>query len=767
MKNKLPLFALILATFMLVAFFLPAVALAMVGSAHNGSINGQITETGTGLELAGVSVRLEPGNQYTTTNALGFFSFSNLPAGVYSLTFNYIGFESKTVADVNVRDSETTTLRVSLAAAPVDLKDVEIKTSVTQPFQSISALDIRTRPVTTTQDVLRMVPGLFIAQHAGGGKAEQMFLRGFDIDHGTDINLTVDGLPVNMVSHAHGQGYADLHFVIPEIIGNVEFKKGPYYADAGDFTTAGLVRFKTADALDKSFLKVEAGQFATARAVGGFNLLGQNAARRNQHAYLASEVFYSDGYFDSPQQFRRLNLFGKYNALLEDEQRISLSASAFQSSWDASGQIPERAVESGQIDRFGAIDDNEGGITSRYNFNFEHVKILKNNSLFKNQLYYSNYAFELYSNFTFYLNEPENGDEIRQKERRNIFGYNGSFQNEGQLGGKRLLSELGIFFRNDNVDDNELSRTIQRNFTQYPIALGDINETNTGAFASATWELTPGLSLNAGARFDVFQFGYEDKLDSLYEPKQVTASILSPKLNLYYDLNKNVRLYINSGYGFHSNDARVVVPQDGEEILPKATGVDVGAIFKPTPTLLFNIAGWYLALDQEFVYVGDEGVVEPGGKTNRYGVDVSARLQLLKYLFADADITYSHARSTDEPEGAQYIPLAPEWTGTGGLSWDKGQGIYSSLRCRYLGDRAANEDNSLTAEGYFLLDAVAGWKKGTWDFGVSAQNLLNAEWKEAQFETESRLYDEPAPVTEINFTPGTPFYVKGFVRFSF
>lgn len=734
---------------------------------HNGSINGQITEAGTGLELTGVTVRLESAGRYTTTNALGFFSFSNLPAGVYSLTFNYLGFETKTMTDVNVRDSETTVLRISLAATAVDLKDVEIKTSVAQPFQSISALDIRTRPFATSQDVLRLVPGLFITQHAGGGKAEQMFLRGFDIDHGTDINLTVDGLPVNMVSHAHGQGYADLHFVIPEIIGNVEFKKGPYYADAGDFTTAGLVRFKTADALDNSFLKVEGGQFATARAVGGFNLLGDNAARRNRHAYLASEVFYSDGYFDSPQQFRRLNLFGKYNATLENEQRITLSASAFQSSWDASGQIPERAVANGLIDRFGAIDDNEGGITSRYNFNFEHMRMLKNNSLIKNQLYYSNYAFELYSNFTFFLNEPANGDEIRQKERRNIFGYNGSFQTESQLGGKRLFGELGIFFRNDDVNDNELSRTVQRNFTQYPIALGDVKETNTGAYASATWEIAPRLSLNTGARFDFFRFAYEDQLDSLYEPAQVTASIFSPKLNLYYDLNRSVRLYANSGYGFHSNDARVVVPQDGQQILPKALGVDVGAIFKPAPALLFNVAAWYLALDQEFVYVGDEGVVEPGGKTTRYGADFSARLQLLRYLFADTDVTYSHARSNDEPEGAQYIPLAPEWTGTGGLSWDKGRGLYGSLRFRYLGDRAANEDNSLIAEGYFLLDAVAGWKKGNLDFGFSVQNLLNREWKEAQFETESRLKDEPEPVAEIHYTPGTPFFVKGFATFSF
>lgn len=735
--------------------------------AHNGSISGRITENGAGTELVGVTVRLEPGGFYTATNTLGFFSFSNLASGNYTLTATYIGFETSITGDINVRDSETTTLRIEMKPSPVSLHDVEITTAVAQPFQSISALDIRTRPITTSQEVLRLVPGLFIAQHAGGGKAEQMFLRGFDIDHGTDINLTVDGLPVNMVSHAHGQGYADLHFVIPEIIGNVEFKKGPYYADAGDFTTAGLVRFKTSDALDNSFVKVEGGQFSTARAVGGFNLLGKNAARRNQHAYIATETFFSDGYFDSPQNFRRLNLFGKYSALIDDEQRVSFSASAFQSSWNASGQVPERAVNSGLIGPFGAIDDNEGGITSRYNFNFEHVKNLKGNALFKNQVYYTDYAFELYSNFTFFLNEPEKGDEIRQKEHRRIFGYNGAIQREGLLAGKRLSTEAGLFLRNDDVNDVELSRTQQRRTTQYPIALGDVNETNAGVYGSASWGIAPRLTLNAGARFDLFRFSYENKLDSLFEPGQVSASVFSPKLNLYYDLNKTLRLYLNSGYGFHSNDARVVVPQEGRKILPKALGVDLGAIFKPSPALLVNIAGWYLALDQEFVYVGDEGVVEPGGKTRRLGLDISARFQVLRYLFADADVTWSHARSVEEPEGARYIPLAPQWTGTGGISWDKGRGMFASLRCRLLGDRAANEDNSLTATGYFLLDAVAGWKNRNWELGVSAQNLLNSAWKEAQFETESRLPFESEPVRDIHFTPGTPFFVKGFVTFHF
>lgn len=751
-------------------FFLLLIAfVAQNLSAHNGSIQGQITESGSGLEVVGATVRLEPGGQYTSSNELGFFSFQNLAAGDYTLTVNYIGFETKALNGVKVRDTETTTLRIVLAEVPVNLQDVQVTTAVSQPFQTISALDIRTRPIATTQDVLRIVPGLFIAQHAGGGKAEQIFLRGFDIDHGTDINLTVDGMPVNMVSHAHGQGYADLHFVIPEIIGTVDFKKGPYYADAGDFTTAGLVRFKTADALDNSFLKVEAGQFGTARAVGAYNLLGKNAERRNRHAYIASETAYTDGYFDSPQAFRRLNIFGKYTALLDDEQRVSLSASAFQSTWNASGQIPERAVESGQIGRFGTIDDTEGGITSRYNFNFEHTKSLSNNRLLRNQLFYSDYAFELYSNFTFFLEDPLNGDQIRQKEHRRIFGYNGAYQAGGQLFGKKLDTEAGIFFRYDNVDDNELSGTANRRTTLRPLALGDVDQTNTGAYLSETWHLGNRLSVNAAARFDIFQFAYEDQLTAAFQPRQVTSSIVSPKLNFNYNANASLRLYLNTGYGFHSNDSRAVVQQNGLQTLPKALGADLGAIFKPSPALLLNVAGWWLDLEQEFVYVGDAGIVEAGGKTRRMGVDVSARVQAFRHLFADLDATYTYARGNESeiPKSEQYIPLAPNMTATGGLGWDKGQGLFGTLRFRYLGDRAANEDNSLIAKGYFLLDAVAGWKKGKVEIGVSAQNLTNAAWKEAQFETESRLLDEAAPVSEIHYTPGTPFFAKGYVVFRF
>jgi outer membrane cobalamin receptor len=729
---------------------------------HNGSISGLITETGAGLELAGAVIRLEPGGRYTTSNEIGYFSFQNLPAGTYTLNIQLIGYEVKNIPNIEVRDTESSVLRILLAPQPLDLEAVDIATPVSQPFQTISALDIQTRPINSTQDVLRTVPGLFIAQHAGGGKAEQLFLRGFDIDHGTDVSISVDGAPVNMVSHAHGQGYADLHFVIPELVEKVDFNKGPYEATAGDFTTAGSVRFKTMDALDHNLIKVEGAQFNTARAVGAFNLLGQGAERRNRHAYLAAETMYSDGYFDAPQALKRLNVQGKYSALLDDQQRVSFTASAFSSSWDASGQVPERAIASGAITRFGAIDPTEGGQTSRYNLIFEHMKSRGSQGLWRNQLYYTRYAFELYSNFTFFLNDPVNGDGIRQREKRHLFGYSGSYRHQGHI----LQSEIGVFLRSDQTSGSELSRVRARAFKMSGLALGNIAQTNSGAYWSEKVQLGA-FTMEAALRADIFQFAYENQLDSLYAPQRETAGIVSPKVKLNYTLGSKTQLYFHAGSGFHSNDTRVVVAQRAEQALPRALGADLGVVFKPAKGLLVQLAAWRLALEQEFVYVGDEAVVEAGGKTRRSGLDLSLRGQMARHLFVDADITYSHARSVEAEAGAQNIPLAPVFTGTAGLNWDKGSGFFGSLRSRYLGNRPANEDNSVRAEGYFLLDVVAGWKWKQVEASITVQNLLNTAWKEAQFDTESRLKDELEPVSEIHFTPGTPFFLKGGLSIRF
>jgi outer membrane receptor for Fe3+-dicitrate len=618
-------------------------------------------------------------------------------------------------------------------------------------------------PVNSSQEVLRKVPGLFIGQHAGGGKAEQIFLRGFDVDHGTDVSISVDGMPVNMVSHAHGQGYSDLHFVIPETINKIDFGKGGYYAQEGDFNTAGYVNFETKDYLKESSISASAGQFNTLRTVGLFDLLENT---KNQNAYVALEYIATDGPFESPQNFNRLNLFGKYVMYSPENDKLTLTASHFTSRWDASGQIPQREVDNGNMTRFGAIDDTEGGETERTNFNVTFDNYISDDTKLSANAFYSHYAFELYSNFTFFLEDPVNGDQIKQKEDRNIFGVNAAITHTTDLGGIELNLSSGFGVRHDVVDDVELSRTLNRRTTLENIQLGDINQTNIDAFVKAEFELGK-VKIAPALRLDYFKFLYNDALQTNYETLSETKAILSPKLNFFYNAKDNLQLYLKSGLGFHSNDTRVVVANGGEDILPRSYGADFGSVWKPFPKLVVNSALWYLFLEQEFVYVGDAGIVEPSGKTRRYGLDLGLRYQLTDWLFLDSDATFTNARSTEEPSGKNYIPLAPDFTFTGGLSVNNLDGFSGGIRLRYLDDRPANEDNSIVAEGYFVTDFNVNYDFKAITLGLAIENVLDVDWNETQFATESRLRNETRPVEEIHFTPGTPFFIKATVTYTF
>jgi hypothetical protein len=606
------------------------------------------------------------------------------------------------------------------------------------------------------------VPGLFIAQHAGGGKAEQIFLRGFDIDHGTDLNLEVDGLPVNMVSHAHGQGYADLHFVIPEMIQYVDFDKGPYDANKGNFTTAGFVDFQTKDVLEENFVKVEGGQFGTLRTVAGINLFSSDASRTK--GYIGTEYFISDGFVESPQNFSRFNLTSKISTRLKNDDEFVIGASFFTSRWDASGQIPSRAVSNGMITRFGSVDNTEGGNTSRTNLFIKHLHEFSNGAYWSQQGYAVRYDFDLYSNFTFFLNDPIYGDQINQNESRMIYGYKSDYHYVGKFLGKELITEAGVGIRIDDVDDISLSHSIKRSFRNDK-KRGDVNETNAHAYISETLTLSEKWSLNAAMRYDFINFRYYDKL--LVLDRSVGKSILSPKLNINYQVDNNVLIYLRSGMGFHSNDARVVTQQSGEDILPRAVGIDLGLNTKLSDRLFVHAALWQLDLDEELVYVGDEGIVEPSGKTHRSGIDLSVRYEILPWLFLDGDLNLTKPKAKDEPEGKNYIPLAPTISTIGGLSFKIKNGLNGALRYRYIGDRAANEDNSVVAKGYFLADAVVNYTQSKFEFGFSAENIFDAKWNEAQFDTASRLQYEADTVSELHFTPGTPLFLKAKVSFFF
>ena len=734
--------------------------------AQQKELSGKIIDSATHVPIIGVTIILSPGKQTDITDENGNFYFKNIhDANI--ITISAIGYKKRTI---NLSDYSKQNVIV-LNPQQTTLADVTITGNALNPYKSFSETDIKMRGVSNSQEVLRMVPGLFIGQHQGGGKAEQIFLRGFDNDHGTDIALYADGIPINMVSQAHGQGYADSHFIIPETIESTTYKKGSYDAEKGDLAVTGSADFHTSDAISQNTIKVEGGQFNTYRLLAMVNLLGERARAKNQSWYAASEYRYSDSYFDNPQHFKRFNFFTKYHGKLSDNNWLTFTASTLYSTWYASGQIPESAVNENKVGFYGAIDPNEGGLTSRINMNAQLSTKLGDRDELKTQLFYSKYEFDLHTNFTFFLVDTVNGDEIRQKEERNLYGYNGSYVHEDYLGDIKLTTKIGINARLDATNNSELSHTVNRYTLLNRIKLGDITELGAGAYVNETFKFNSKFNLNAGLRFDQFYYQYNNKLATDTTLKGIglyTANnnIISPKLNFYYQVTDKTQFYLFMGKGFNSNDARVVVAVNGLQSLASAYNADFGTVFKPTKSLLINTAIWYGYLSKEFVYGGDGGTVDFSGRTQRIGFDLSTRYQPISSLFFDIDLNYAHGRSLDDPIGQNYIPLAPVWSSTGGITYASKNGFNSSIRYRYLSNRAANSDYTLTAVGYLVNDLVLNYTKPKYEIGLIINNLFNVKWKETQFETETRLKNE-SPVDGVAFTPGTKFAAVAHLDYFF
>ena len=745
---------------LIIGLFLWAAAARAQGTA---TLRGTVADSLSGQPLAGVSVGLQGQPGGTATDALGNFKLGSIAAGTYTLRVGALGYGAQALP-LTLAAGETRRVAVPLAQAMLRLSEVNVSQprDPNQSLAAISHIDQVLRPLNSAQDLLRLVPGLFIAQHAGGGKAEQIFLRGFDCDHGTDFAVSIDGLPVNMVSHAHGQGYADFHFVIPETVEQLKVYKGPYTARFGDFATSGAGEFITKTRLGHSQAKVEVGQFDTYRALLMLDVLHS----KTQSAYAAAEYYYTNSYFDAAQHFKRFNGLAKYTGQLSGNTTLTLLGSHFTSNWDASGQIPERGVRKGIISRFGSIDPSEGGRTSRTNASVVLTTGLGHDAVLRQQAYYSRYDFSLFSNFTFFLEHPVVGDEINQRETgRNLYGYTGTYDRDTQLGARTLHSTLGVGTR---IDDAGLDlRHAVRRVPTDTITSGRLFEQNLNAYLDETLTLTDRLTVNAAVRFDVFTFDFRGVLADATGTLQplrgrLTRAIVSPKLNLYYQLSPAVQLFARSGFGFHSNDARGVIRGANDRALPRAIGYEAGSTFKPVPSLVVNAALWSLHLQNELVYIGDDGNVENTGPTQRYGVDMAARYQLSRRLFFDIDLNYNHGRQIDAPEGANYIPLAPTFTTIGGITYKAPNGLSGSLRYRHIDSRPANDDGSIRARGYFLFDGVVSYTRPRFQLGATAENLLNVRWNQAQFATRTYLpaTDDNGPVDELHFTPGTPFYAK-------
>jgi outer membrane receptor protein involved in Fe transport len=613
----------------------------------------------------------------------------------------------------------------------------------------IPGKDFELLPQGRPADVLRLVPGLILSQHQGGGKSEQYLLRGFDADHGTDVALFVDGMPVNLRSHAHGQGYADLHFLIPETIKQVDAFKGPYYVEFGDFATAGAVDFVTLDVVPENLVQAAGGSFGTQRYL---TLL--SPTRDRLKTLVALEGYTSDGPFDRAQDYKRLNAFAKASATLGDGVDGSIWASYLRSSWFGSGQIPARAVRSGLIDRFGSIDDSEGGRTERASVNGQIRWKPTDADLITVRAWGQYYSLDLFSDFTFFLDDPVNGDGIEQTDRdRLVAGLDARYEHPVTVAGVPVLSMAGVQYRVDRArvilahqaDRHLLERTQDVNFVEQslsPMVKFDLSP-------------LPWLRFVTGARGDVFHYdvrnnlgGSPDRLDGDH-----TRAVPSVKANLVLGPWRETELFVNFGTGFHSNDARAVVLDPRMPALPQARGYEFGLRSKIVPRVEVSATYWVLDLKSELVFAGDDGTTEARGPSHRQGWEIVTKIRLLEWLVWSGNVTLTDSAF----DNGQAIPLAPRVTSRADLTARLPEGLSASASMRHVSDRYADESRRQTARGYILFDVSARYRYKDLEAFLSIENLANSEWREAQFFFESRLPGEPASgVPDIHFTPGNP-----------
>lgn len=770
---------------------LTATVLVLLGAAQvlAATLSGQVTDKDSAHPLPGANIAIMELDRATTTDMQGRYRLSRVPPGQYHLRISLVGYDAAE-RHLVVTAADSLQLDIEIAANPIHLGEMLIRAERSFSAASSRAVrdfDLQMRPRVSAHQMLQMAPGLIIAQHAGGGKAEQIFLRNFDADHGTDVAVTVDGMPVNMVSHGHGQGYADLHFLIPELVEELEVDKGPYFARHGNLATAGAIRFRTKSHLQNNLIRVQGGSAGTAQFTTLYQL---PLADPDNTAYFAGNYYRTDGPVDAPQGLQRVNVFAKIHTHLSEHSNLTLDVGGFSSAWNASGQIPARAIDS--IGRWGSLDPLEGGTTGRQTLNLTYRARGQDGGDFTLRSYYNRYDFKLFSNFTFYLNDPVAGDMIEQTDDRALFGIDNEYSFHHAWGDVLAHSTLGGGLRSDNADV-ALWKSPARS-RQQALVDARVLERNLYLWAQEQLLLTDQLRLILGLRGDYFTFSVEDHLERVeatlpHASGYAQQSILSPKASLVWSPLSTLDLYVNGGTGFHSNDARnVILDRRAADLartwrteglgeadiheqlqsrnldpghldagtLPRAIGAEFGTRVRLPGGLNVGAAAWWLDLEEEFVYVGDGGMTERSGATRRMGIDLETRARLLDWLWLDLDATLSTGQLTDEPDGADHIPLAPTLTSQGGLTMRRAAGTSGSLRFRHIGDRPANEVDSVTAWGYTVVDLSMSQDWHAWRVHVDIENLLDSSWNEAQFDTESRLRDETESVTELHLTPGNP-----------
>ena len=625
----------------------------------------------------------------------------------------------------------------------------------------ISGAEVNAVPFSRVGEALEAVPGLIVTQHSGEGKANQYFLRGFNLDHGTDLSIKIDGMPVNMPTHGHGQGYADINFMIPELIQSVNVRKGPYFADVGDFASAGALEIDYITKLPKNIAEMTNGIFGYHRGLAA----GSTAVGAGTLLAAIEGVKYN-GPWDVPDNVRKINGVMRYSQGTATDG-LTLTAMAYSNAWNSTDQVAQRAIDQGVIGRFGTLDPTDGGVSSRFSLsgNFAHSSEYGQSKI---SAYLVRSDLQLYNNFTYLLDKPVNGDQFNQLDRRTLGGFDARHAFDWRFGGFETQTRVGMQSRYDDIRVG-LFKTEQR--TPLSTVREDrVQEGNVGIWMDTTTRWTDWLRSTVGIREDIFAGRVLS--DTPENSGNAQASMTSPKAGIVLGPWYKTEFYGNAGYGLHSNDIRgatiavdpidKVTPQDRVPLLVRSKGAELGIRTKAVEGLTSSLAAFVLDFDSELLFVGDAGTTEASRPSRRVGVEWTNRYKPVSWLTFDLDVAYTRARFTDFDFAGDRIPGAPAWVASGAITFGEETGWFGALKGRYFGPRPLIEDDSVRSLSSLIFNARAGYR---FDNGLRVQfdvlNLFNARTNQIEYYYLSRLPGEPiGGVADRHVHPAEPLAVR-------
>jgi len=632
---------------------------------------------------------------------------------------------------------------------------------------TVNAAQLSRRPLLRPGELLETVPGLIVTQHSGAGKANQYFLRGFNLDHGTDFATTLDGMPVNLPSHGHGQGYSDLNFIIPELVSNIDYRKGPYHAATGDFSSAGAAEMDYVDHLPRNLTRVTAGDFDYGRG-----LFAASPDMGSGHLLYAVEAQHHDGPWEHPSDFNKTNAVLRYSQG-DGTLGHSVTAMGYRGRWDGTDQVARRAVDNGTVGRFGTLDPTTGGDSQRYSLQAEWHR---RDADFVTQLsaYGFYYDLDLFSNFTYFLNDPVNGDQFEQQDQRSVGGLHASHTRHHEWAGAPAVTTFGLQARSDSIDNGLFNTSARQRLST--VREDSIWQASLAPYLENRVRWTERFRTVAGLRADVYHFDVDS--DNPANSGDADVAIASPKLNLIFGPWAGTEVYVSGGLGFHSNDARGVTsrvdpisgaPVEPADPLVRTQGAEVGVRTTWLPGLHSTVSVWMLDIDSELLFVGDAGTTEASRPSRRHGIEVANTYNATSWLSFDANLSLSQARFRDEDPAGDHVPGSTEAVFSAGVSVHDLKRFSGELRLRHFGPRSLIEDDSVRSAASTLVNARAGYALTKhWTVAVEIFNVLDAKTSDIEYFYTSRLASESAAgVDDRHFHPAEPrsFRVSLTARF--